>query len=210
MDYEGLTTDDLSNVAALNRAWLDRGNRQAADERLPPAHIERLAAVPFLWFSFREHDDRLWRRLLRDELQEDLIEDTPFDDANLRNLQVAGLAFLWDLARRNPYVARVVSGATLDWCDRLARSTAAGLLCRAGHRRIICERFAADDVRLERLRESGASVDAALREATQMSVLQSLLIQARDARCSPLPAAACDLRLPGITVGRARLQYAAS
>ncbi|MDJ0748757.1 MAG: hypothetical protein QNJ11_04700 [Woeseiaceae bacterium] len=196
MDYEGLTMDDLANVAALNRAWLDSGNRQAGDERLPPAHIERLAAVPFLLFSFREHDDRLWRRLLRDEPQADLIEDAPFDDANLRSLQVAGLAFLWDLVRRNPYVARIVSGATLEWCDRLARSTAAGLLCRAGHRRIICERFAADDVRLDRLRGCGASFDEALREATQMSVLQSLLTQSRDARYSPLPAVARSLNSP--------------
>ena len=196
MNYEGLTTDDLANVTALNRAWLGLGNRQFGADRMSPIRRERLAGVPFLLFSFREHDDGLWRRLLRDEPQADLIEDGPIDDPGLRSLQVAGLAFLWNLARRNPYVARIISGATLDWCDRLARSTAADLLCKAGHRLIICERFAADDVRLERLRECGAGVDAALREATQLGVLQSLLTQARDVRYSRLPAAACDLRLP--------------
>ena len=196
MDYEGLTTDDLANVTALNRAWLDVGNREAGADRLSLSHVERLAAVPFLLFSFREHDDVLWQRLLRDVPQSDLIEDAPIDNADLRSLQVAGLAFLWDLARRNPYVARIISGATLDWCDRLARSTVAELLGRVDHRRIICERFAADDLRLERLLGYGASVDATLREAAQLGVLQSLLTRARDARYSRLPAAACGLRLP--------------
>lgn len=196
MDYEGLTTDDLANVTALNRAWLDLGNRQAGARRLSLARIERLAAAPFLLFSFREHDDALWRRLLREEPQADLIEDAPIDDTDLNSLQGAGIAFLWDLARRNPYVARIVSGATLDWCDRLAGSTLAELLGKAARQLIICERFSADDTRLERLLEHGGSVDATLREATQLGVLQSLLTQGRDARYGRLPAAACGLRLP--------------
>ena len=196
MDYEGLTTDDLANVTALNRAWLDLGKGHAGAERLALAHIERLAAVPFLLFSFREHDDVLWRRLLADEPQADLIDDIPVKDADLHSLQGAGLAFLWELTRRNPYVARIVSGATLDWCDRLAGSTLARLLGAAAHRLIICPRFATDDGRLERLRNGGASADATLREATHMGVLQSLLTQVPGAPYSRMPAAACDLRLP--------------
>ena len=104
MDYEGLTTDDLANVTALNRAWLDIG--YGSPGALSLARIDRLAEAPFLLFSFREDDDVLWRRLLRDCPQADLIEDTITDDADLRSLQAAGLAFLWNLARRNPYVAR--------------------------------------------------------------------------------------------------------
>ncbi len=196
MDFEGLTTDDLANVTALNRAWLDLGNRHAGAGRLAMADIERLAAVPFLLFSFREYDDVLWRRLLTDEPQADFIEDTPFEDADLRSLQGAGLAFLWELARRNPYVARIVSGATLDWCDRLTGSTLAELLGKAAQYLVICARFAVDDGRLERLLDAGASVDTTLREATHMGVLQSLLTQGPDARYVRLPAAACDLRSP--------------
>ena len=183
MDYEGLTSDDLANVTALNRAWLDLANRDAIfSELLSLAHVERLAAVPFLLFSFREHDDALWRRLLDDNPQTDLIADTRFEDADLRNLQGAGLAFLWDLARRNPYVARVVSGATLDWCDRLAGSTLADLLGKAANHLIIRARFDVDDRRLARLLNNGACVDPTLREATHMGVLQSLLTQGPEVR----------------------------
>ena len=196
MDYEGLTTDDLANVTALNRAWLDLGNVQPAAQRLSLARIDRLASVPFLLFSFREDDDRLWRRLLRDSPQPDLIEDSRTADTDLHSLQAAGLAFLWDLARRNPYVARVVSGATLAWCERLAGTTLADLLRKAAHQLIICTRFAADDARLERLLAFGCSSNKRLREAIQMGVLQSLMTQGPDAEYRRLPAAACDLRLP--------------
>lgn len=196
MDYEGLTTDDLANVTALNRAWLDLDNRQAATERLTLARIERLAAAPFLLFSFRENDDALWRRLLADAPQGDLIEDTPVDDTDLSGLQSAGLAFLWALSRRNPYVARLVTGATLDWCDRLAGSTLARLLGRVSGRLVICARFGAGDARLERLLQGGASVDSTVRKAAQVAVLQSLLTRGRDAEYHRVPAAARDLRLP--------------
>ncbi len=194
MDYEGLTTDDLANVTALNRAWLDIG--YGSPGALSLARIDRLAEAPFLLFSFREDDDVLWRRLLRDCPQADLIEDTITDDADLRSLQAAGLAFLWNLARRNPYVARVVSGATLGWCGRLAGTTLAELLGKVAHQLIIRERFAADDARLERLMERGAGADTTLREATQMGILQSLLTQGSDPHYRRMPAAACDLWLP--------------
>ena len=196
MDFEGLTKDDLANVRALNRAWLDLGNGRAAVRELSLARIERLAAAPFLLFSFREDDDRLWQRLLRDAPQGDLIEDTNTTDADLRSLQAAGLGFLWDLARRNPYVARVVSGATLDWCGRLAATTLADLLGKLAHRLIIRARFAADDPRLERLLARGAVADATLREATQLGILQSLLTHGTETRYERLPAAACNLTLP--------------
>ncbi|MDJ0793133.1 MAG: hypothetical protein QNI98_02730 [Woeseiaceae bacterium] len=194
MDYEGLTTDDLANVTALNRAWLDlRPGRIGA---LSLSRIDRLAEAPFLLFSFREDDDALWQHLLRDSPQADLIEDTQTHDADLRSLQAAGLAFLWELARRNPYVARVVSGATLGWCGKLAGTTLAALLGKVSHQLIICERFAADDVRLERLLQRGAGADTTLREATQMGVLHSLLTQGPDTRQERLPAAACSISLP--------------
>lgn len=196
MDYEGLTTDDLANVTALNRAWLDLGKGRIGTPVLSLARIDRLAEAPFLLFSFREEDERLWRRLLRDSPQADLIEDTITDNVDLRSLQAAGLAFLWNLARRNPYVARVVSGASLDWCARLAGMTLADLLGKVAHHLIMRPRFAADDARLERLLARGAGGDTTLREATQMGVLQSLLTRGPDTRHERLPAAACGIRLP--------------
>ncbi len=196
MDYEGLTTDDLANVTALNRAWLDFGNGRSARRRLTLAQVDHLAAVPFLLFSFREDDDLLWRRLLSGATQGDLIEDTITADTDLHSLQAAGLAFLWDLARRNRYVARVVSGATLDWCGRLAATTLAELLGKVSHQLIIQARFTDDDARLVRLLGSGTGGDTTLREATQMGVLQSLLTHGPDTQHERLRAAACELRLP--------------
>ncbi len=196
MDYKGLIDDDLANVTALNRAWLDLGHGNTAARHLSLARIDRLAAAPFLLFSFREDDDLLWQRVLGETQQGDLIEDTAIDDHELGSLQAAGLAFLWNLARRNPYVARVVSGATLGWCDRLAGTTLADLLGRVANRLIIRARFAADDPRLERLLASGAGDDMTLREATQMGILQSLLTRGADTQYGRLPAAACDLRFP--------------
>ena len=196
MDYEGLKTNDLANVTALNRAWLDLGKDRAGTQDLSLARIDRLAEAPFLLFSFREEDDLLWRRLLRDSPQADLIEDTINDDADLRGLQAAGLAFLWDLARRNPYVARIISGASLDWCGRLVGTTLANLLGKVSHHLIIRARFATDDARLERLLARGACGDTTLRKATQMGILQSLLTRGPDTRDERLPAAACGIRLP--------------
>ena len=196
MDYEGLTKDDLANVTALNRAWLDLNGRRAEPRRLSLVSIERLAATPFLLFSCQEQDDALWQRLLGDERQPDLIDTGPGRDVDLLGLQGAGLAFLWDLARRNPYVARVVSGATLSWCDRLAARTLADLLGRVGRCLIIRGRFDEQDSRFQRLLESGTGIDGVLREAAQLGVLQSLLTLGHDARYGRLPAAACELRHP--------------
>ena len=196
MDYEGLTNDDLANVTALNRAWLDLSGRRSHRQRLSFARIERLAATPFMLFSYQEQDDALWQRLLGDKHQPDLLDGASCSDVDLLGLQAAGLAFLWDLARHNPYVARIVSGATLSWCDRLATLTLADLLGRVGRRKIIRARFNEQDSRLERLLASGAGIDSVLREAAQLGVLQSLLTRGRDARYGRLPAAACDLRHP--------------
>ena len=196
MDFEGLTTDDLINVTALNRAWLDMGNRQASSKRLTLSRIDRLAAVPFLLFSFREHDAALWQRLLDPDPQADLLQDSPADNRDLASLQTAGLAFLWELARRNPYVARVVTGADLPWCNALATATLAELLGRVAHEVIIEARFGDEDARLERLLASGVSPDDAVRAATQLGVLHSLLTHRREVGYAQLPAAACSLRLP--------------
>ena len=121
MEYEGLTQDDLANVRALNRAWLRlRPQDSKGLPRLSEKRLERLASAPFLLFSFREHDDQWWKSLLEGGPQQDLLEERPTNASDLIALQSAGLAFLWALARRNPYVARLVSGAPLSWCDQIA------------------------------------------------------------------------------------------
>ena len=114
MEYQGLTKDDLADVRDLNRAWLKL-----------TGWTEKLAGAPFLLFSFREHDDGLWGRLLADGAQRDLFTGRLRGTDERYVLQSAGLAFLWELSRRNPYAARIVGGAPLDWCRRIASESVA-------------------------------------------------------------------------------------
>ena len=171
MDYQGLTPDDLANVRALNRAWLRATGRD-----------ERLAAAPFLLFSFREHDAGLWQRLLAPGTQHELFSDQPPCGGERSGLQAAGLAFLWELSRRNPYVARIIGGAPLDWCQQIASETLVRVLDCTSHRELIEPRF-----------PDGAPVYT--RVSAQMAALQSMLTLGIDPDAARLPAAAC--RMPG-------------
>jgi len=172
MEYQGLTTGDLANVRELNRAWLRLTGRP-----------ERLAVAPFLLFSFRESDDELWQRLLADAPQRELFAERLSCRDELFVLQTAGLAFLWELSRRNAYVARIVGGAPLDWCRRIASETAFRVLDCAAHCDLIEPRFALEATVYQRA-------------TSHMAALQSMLTTGIDASPGRLPAAACRMRGP--------------
>ena len=172
MEYQGLTTGDLANVRELNRAWLRLTGRP-----------ERLAVAPFLLFSFRESDDELWQRLLADAPQRELFAERLSCRDELFVLQTAGLAFLWELSRRNAYVARIVGGAPLDWCRRIASETAFRVLDCAAHCDLIEPRFAVETIVYQRA-------------TSHMAALQSMLTTGIDASPGRLPAAACRMRGP--------------
>jgi len=195
MEYQGLTQDDLENVAALNRSWLDlHVGAGAGPSRLTPAKRDRLAGAPFLLFSYREQDEPLWQRLLSDGRQPDLLR-APAQDAS-HELQATGLAFLWELARRNPYAARVVSIAPLHWCERIASSTLVRLMeCAAGEE-LVEARLPASTPMQRRLFLRGAGARRDARKAAQIATLQSLLTVGETARYGRLPAAACRLSRP--------------
>ncbi len=172
MEYQGINTDDLANVRALNRNWLRLTGRN-----------ERLADAPFLLFSFRESDTRLWGRLLGESHQEDLFATRPHIPEGQRDLQVTGLAFLWELVRRNPYVARIVSDAPPGWCERLSSETVVRVLACARHYDLVVRRFPAD-------------APVYLRRSAHMATLQLMLTGIDMAAAGRLPAAACRSRLP--------------
>lgn len=172
MEYLGVNTDDLANVRALNRTWL----------RFTGRH-ERLAAAPFLLFSFRETDTALWQRLLAEPPQADLFVPRPGISKPQRNLQVNGLAFLWELSRRNPYVARIVSGAPLGWCERLSSETLVRVLTCARRCDLITRRFPAD-------------APVYQRRSAHMATLQLMLTSIDVAAAERLPAAACRMTAP--------------
>ncbi|MCK5326254.1 MAG: hypothetical protein KAJ57_09595, partial [Woeseiaceae bacterium] len=145
MEYQGPEPADLANVNALNRAFLDwlrvTGPAESLQSALPPdirvalagldrRQLERLARVPFLLLSLREYDDTRWRSLFADRRSMDLLRPLQPANEEAARLITAGLGFLWQLAKRNPYAARLVSGASLNWCEQLADCTLMELYMR--------------------------------------------------------------------------------
>jgi hypothetical protein len=197
MEYEGLTSDDLANVRALNRAWLDTsgtGSRRLSE--LPPRRLERMAATPFLLFSLCEEDLALWERLLADDSQRDLFRGNAALPGGLRRLQATALAFLWALARRNPYVVRLISGAPLYWCERIASATLVEVTTAATRQQLAESRIQGDSPLYRRLMLPGGDFPREAREFAQIAALQSLLTGTGIARPVQLPAAAC--RMPRV------------
>jgi hypothetical protein len=197
MEYEGLTQDDLANVRALNRAWLRlRSQDSNGLPRLSGKRLERLASAPFLLFSLREHDDQWWRSLLDGGPQQDLLEERPIKASNLIALQSAGLAFLWALARRNPYVARLVSGAPLSWCEQIASGTMVQVLECGARCQIIEPRFDDASALYKRLWHRGGSALQELRVFAQIGALQAMLTSRELVPYRRMPAAACRMPQP--------------
>jgi hypothetical protein len=196
MEYQGLTTDDLANVRALNRAWLALGMPRTG-EPLPLSRErqKRLAAAPFLLFSYQEQDTGLWQRLLAPGAQRDLFQQP--SAGGLRDLQAAGLAFLWELTRRNPYAARVVCGAPLQWCEQLAAATLVRVHECARARDLARWRLPPDSPINRRLLRHGSSAVREPRIAAQLAALQSLLTTGPAPHYGRLQAAAC--RIPGVS-----------
>ncbi len=198
MRYPGPTTDDLANVHALNRHYLNAvrspggiGLTVPGVRRLTPAQCTRLAETPFLLFSFRERDAELWRNVLGDGPQLELVPAADPPSETLRELCTAGLSFLWQLSRRNAYAARVVSGAPVSFCERLATSTLIDLLRRTAHRGdLLVPRYADEQAVWRQLLAGGASATRKIQTMSHQSALQRLLTVAELAQHAKLPAAA--------------------
>ena len=199
MEYEGLTADDVTNVRALNRAWL----RLAATGSEPVADEDRrrkwLGEAPFLLFTLRESETELWSTLLGDQPQTDLFAACPGD--RQRELQVACLAWLWELARRNPYVARIVAGAPLPWCERIAASPLVRLLRNAADADLVRPRFGDDSLMHRRLLLRGGSALRGPRSAAQVAAMQAMLTRAVATQSRAMQAAACRLEAPSRRLG---------
>lgn len=195
MEYQGLIEDDVMNVRALNRAWL----RLAADgagqfAALDDARRRRLADAPFLLFTLRENETTLWSALLADRPQQDLFARPVAADR--RDLQAACLAYLWQLAHRNPFVARIVGGVPLQWCELVASYPLVRVLRRTGDADLIRPRFHRDSPMHRRLLSRGGSAVREARSAAQMAAMQAMLTAAEIAQFGRLPAAACRLQPP--------------
>lgn len=210
MIFEGPEPADYDNVRSLNRAFLavvagDRRPQSLLGPLMPPlagrlaglkaGEADRLATAPFLLFSFRERDDPYWEQLFAASRHPDLFSERAISPAGLRRLIAAGLGFVWQLARRNPYAARITCGASLHWCDQLAERTLLQILVLAGRNDdLLTLRSAADEELWHKLLEDGVSIDDDIRMAAQMSAFQSVVTRPQVAMPAMWATAACASR----------------
>ena len=190
-EYRGPASEDFVNVSALNKVFLE------VVSDLPPHKLQRLAAAPFLLFSLREDDDEWWHNALNEDPQQDLIATATTARKEIRMLQTAGLGFLWQLAKRNPYAARIVSGATVAWCEKLSAQTLVVLLDRVAARGdLLTSRLDNHQGIWSRLLGNGSCAEWSVRRASQLSALHTMLTRSRSVQYAHMPAAACSMPAP--------------
>ena len=214
MTFEGPAPFDYRNVSALNRAYLsllqaDRHARQSLHRLSAPLlrritsltrhQVERLSATPFLLLSFRERDDKLWSQIMSDDSDGDLFT-LPVED-DLDRLRSAGLGFVWQLARQNPYTLRLICGASLHWCEQLAERTFFDLLAGAAPHADLLELRRGSDADLWwQLLNNGICREADIRTAVHVSALQAVLTRPVDDAPRPWAVAACRSKASGLRV----------
>jgi len=107
---------------------------------------------------------------------------------------MALLGFLWQLAKCNPYTARLVSGATLGWCEQLASCPLVSLFAQTAVRRSPLEpRLPASADFWNKLLTAGTSPQKDVRIAARVSAMQTVMT----GNASPPPrlkSAACRMR----------------
>jgi hypothetical protein len=190
-EFPGPSPDDYDNVLALNTAFIKATFEMKGPQR------GRLARAPFLLFSFRERDLLWWDEALVENRQGDLMAVADLENPELRRIQTATLSFLWQLARRNPYATRIISGATVSWCEKISEIPLVTLLDRIGVRGdLMLSRLDSPDVLGERLLGGGTSSKRNVRRSSQLTALQSLLTRAAFDNYTRLPAAACNMARP--------------
>ena len=214
MAFDGPAPVDYRNISALNRAYLSllqssRRARRSLNQLSPPLcrritsltrhQVDRLSATPFLLLSFRERDDKLWDQILSDQGGRDLFTRPVADD--LDRLQSAGLGFVWQLARQNPYTLRLTCGATLHWCEQIAERTFFGLLAAvAPHPDLLELRRGNDDELWQKLLNNGVSRETEVRTAAHVSALQTLLTRPASSAPRTWAVAACKTKRSGLRV----------
>jgi hypothetical protein len=161
--------------------------------------VDRLSATPFLLLSLRERDDKLWAQILSDESGGDLFTRPVADD--LDRLQSAGLGFVWQIARQNPYTLRLICGATLHWCEQIAERTLFGLLAAvAPHPDLLELRRSNDDELWSKLLGDGVCREAQVRTAAHVSALQTVLTRPPASESRTWAVAACKTKHTGLRV----------
>lgn len=220
MHYQRPETSDFGNVKALNRAFLGLlsgsstapvGSSVAADElvarigQLTAEESTRLASCPFLIFSLAEHDTGRWQRLFDTDVSHDLVDAMQRPPEAYARLAAASVGFLWELSRRNAYAARLVCGASIEWCERLASSTPIRLVQFASNEPgLLSPRFAARKSVWQKLLGAGTSPEEEIRCAAHIAALQVMLTTEAVAPYRPMASAACKTAIPVLRVAEQR------
>ena len=186
MLYQGPSIDDLDDIHALNRRFLETLPKAGYSDcgglshrRLSASQQTHLGRAPFLLFSFREGESDYWEHVLSDDAQLKLLPSERPLNAMTRELQVAGLSFLWHLSRSNPYAVRIVSGAPQSWCEQVAALPVATFLHRTAERAdMLVPRFRDQADVWQRLLKSGVSPNAKLRAMSHQSAFQAMVTRA--------------------------------
>jgi len=215
MHYPGPEPSDFENVRALNAAFLelvsvaDRAailsgppDRLLDDlASLGPRRSARLAHAPFLLFSLRERDTDVWEALLGDGASLELFPSTRPAEPDCARLVAAGLSFAWQLARRNSFALRLLTGASLHWCEELAaRPLVSVLSAVSGRSDLLRLRFSDNAAFWHKLLDAGVSSRRDLRTAAQLTAWQTLLTRHTKTEPAAWAAAACRNRVPALKV----------
>ena len=212
MAFDGPQKADFGNIVPLNEAFLallrsEKGLRKCIADlpesqrhrlvTLDRSEALRLAQTPFLLFSFREHDDVYWNRILNDPASPGLFHGRVSE--SVRTLVSSALGFAWHLAQRDPFTLRLFSGAPLSWCETVADLPLHQLLdavYRSGDLPVL--RFSYHREMWRSLLDFGVSCNAPIRTAAQMSGLQIVL--SRSQQSTQWARAARTLRPPALRV----------
>ena len=220
MEFQGPAARDLANVCALNQAFLDvLRNADEQSMRAPSTsdglvkklvalgtrRSDRLAECPFLLFALAESEEWRWARLFDEEKPADMIDRLERPPEAAARLAAAALGFLWELAMRNPYAARLVSGASLSWCEQLSDSSPVRLFRFAAiEPNLLTPRLANRSEFWAKLLDAGSSQEKEIRHAAQLCALQTVLTRQMSERYRQLPAAACSTPAPAMRVADRR------
>ena len=203
MAFQGPAAHDLENVFALNAAFLelvaDAPEAIRAPSGLPlrfgalgKEERSRLARTPILLLSVAEDDMSKWAPVFEARVCRDLFSDVQRPPARIAELVAATLGFLWQLACRDPYAVRVLSGASIEWCEALAGSLLIDVLEFGGREPGLLTMRLADHVPFwNKLLCAATSGSREVRFAARLCALQTALTgSARPRR--HLRAAACS------------------
>lgn len=222
MDFQGPETADLANVYSLNLAFLEALRRHdrvfssagpgvagllAKLVPLGSARSDCLAQSPFLIYGLADSSSGCWKRLFNDEEHRDLVDSLVCPPEAVARLAAATLGFLWELARRNSYAARLVSGASLAWCEQLAGSSSLRLVQFAmTEPGLMAPRMPTRMAFWAKLLGPGTSEEKEIRRSAQLCALQTLLTRPAIEPYQRMRTAACSMPAPTMRVADRKLR----